>query len=76
MFFAAVVIQARLRDFDQAIEEAALTLAPASHLCFSVTLPVILPAVIAAWLLAFTLIFDDLVIASFVSGPEVQHCPS
>ena len=76
MCFAAVVIQARLRDFDQAIEEAAYDLgARQPFVFFSVTLPVILPAVIAAWLLAFTLSFDDLVIASFVSGPGSSTLP-
>ena len=76
MCFAAVVIQARLRDFDRAIEEAAYDLgARQPFVFFSVTLPVILPAVIAAWLLAFTLSFDDLVIASFVSGPGSSTLP-
>jgi len=76
MCFAAVVIQARLRDFDQAIEEAAYDLgARQPFVFFSVTLPVVLPAVIAAWLLAFTLSFDDLVIASFVSGPGSSTLP-
>ena len=76
MCFAAVVIQARLRDFDQTIEEVAYDLgARQPFLFFSVTLPVILPAVIAAWLLAFTLSFDDLVIASFVSGPGSSTLP-
>ena len=76
MCFAAVVIQARLRDFDQAIEEAAYDLgARQPFVFFSVTLPVILPAVMAAWLLAFTLSFDDLVIASFVSGPGSSTLP-
>ena len=76
MCFAAVVIQARLRDFDQAIEEVACDLgARQPFVFFSVTLPVILPAVIAAWLLAFTLSFDDLVIASFVSGPGSSTLP-
>ncbi|MGB2459278.1 MAG: ABC transporter permease subunit, partial [Candidatus Puniceispirillaceae bacterium] len=76
MCFAAVVIQARLCDFDRAIEEAACDLgARQPFVFFSVTLPVILPAVIAAWLLAFTLSFDDLVIASFVSGPGSSTLP-
>ena len=76
MCFAAVVIQARLRDFDRTIEEAACDLgARQPFVFFSVTLPVILPAVAAAWLLAFTLSFDDLVIASFVSGPGSSTLP-
>ena len=76
MCFAAVVIQARLRDFDRDIEDAAFDLGGRQpFVFFSVTLPVILPAVIAAWLLAFTLSFDDLVIASFVSGPGSSTLP-
>ena len=76
MCFAAVVIQARLRDFDMAIEEAAADLGATQPFIFlSITLPVIAPAVVAAWLLAFTLSFDDLVIASFVSGPGSSTLP-
>jgi len=76
MCFAAVVVQSRLRDFDMAIEEAAADLgATQPFIFFSVALPVIAPAVIAAWLLAFTLSFDDLVIASFVSGPGSSTLP-
>jgi putrescine transport system permease protein len=76
MCFAAVVIQARLRDFDKSIEEAAADLGANQPFIFlSITLPVIAPAVIAAWLLSFTLSFDDLVIASFVSGPGSSTLP-
>ena len=76
MCFAAVVVQSRLRDFDMSIEEAAADLgATQPDIFFSITLPVIAPAVIAAWLLAFTLSFDDLVIASFVSGPGSSTLP-
>ena len=76
MCFAAVVVQSRLRDFDMAIEEAAADLgATQPFIFFSITLPVIAPAVVAAWLLAFTLSFDDLVIASFVSGPGSSTLP-
>ena len=76
MCFAAVVVQARLRDFDMSIEEAAADLgARQPYIFFSITLPVIAPAVVAAWLLAFTLSFDDLVIASFVSGPGSSTLP-
>ena len=58
------------------IEEAAADLgARQPYIFFSITLPVIAPAVIAAWLLAFTLSFDDLVIASFVSGPGSSTLP-
>ena len=76
MCFAAVVVQSRLRDFDMSIEEAASDLgATQPFIFFSITLPIIAPAVIAAWLLAFTLSFDDLVIASFVSGPGSSTLP-
>ena len=76
MCFAAVVVQSRLRDFDMSIEEAASDLgATQPYIFFSITLPIIAPAVIAAWLLAFTLSFDDLVIASFVSGPGSSTLP-
>jgi len=76
MCFAAVVVQSRLRDFDMSIEEAASDLgATQPFIFFSITLPVIAPAVVAAWLLAFTLSFDDLVIASFVSGPGSSTLP-
>ena len=76
MCFAAVVVQSRLRDFDMSIEEAAADLGATQPFIFlSITLPVIAPAVIAAWLLAFTLSFDDLVIASFVSGPGSSTLP-
>jgi putrescine transport system permease protein len=76
MCFAAIVVQSRLRDFDMSIEEAAADLgATQPFIFFSITLPVIAPAVVAAWLLAFTLSFDDLVIASFVSGPGSSTLP-
>jgi putrescine transport system permease protein len=59
-----------------AIEEAAADLGARQPFIFlSITLPVIAPAVVAAWLLAFTLSFDDLVIASFVSGPGSSTLP-
>lgn len=76
MCFAAVVIQARLRHFDRAIEEAARDLGARQPMIFlTISLPVIAPSVVAAWLLAFTLSFDDLVIASFVSGPGSTTLP-
>ena len=76
MCFAAIVVQSRLRDFDMSIEEAAADLgARQPYIFLSITLPVIAPAVVAAWLLAFTLSFDDLVIASFVSGPGSSTLP-
>ena len=76
MCFVSVIIQARLADFDNSLEEAAADLGAGPLTVFyTVTLPVILPALIAGWLLAFTLSFDDLVIASFVSGPGSSTLP-
>lgn len=76
MAFVAVIVQGRLADFDTSIEEAAMDLgARQPYIFFTITLPVIMPAVIAGWLLAFTLSFDDLVIASFVSGPGSSTLP-
>ena len=76
MCFAAVVVQARLVDFDKSVEEAAMDLgATPVNTFFQVTLPIIAPSVISAWLLAFTLSLDDLVIASFTSGPGATTLP-
>jgi putrescine transport system permease protein len=70
MCFVAVVVQSRLITFDRSLEEAAQDLGcPPFQAFMKVTLPVILPAVISGWMLAFTLSLDDLVIASFTSGP-------
>jgi putrescine transport system permease protein len=76
MCYAAVVVQARLFDFDKSVEEAAMDLG-ASPLAtfFQVTLPIIAPSVISAWLLSFTLSLDDLVIASFATGPGATTLP-
>lgn len=76
MCFVAVVVQSRLVSFDRSLEEAAMDLgATPVKAFFQVTLPVILPAVIAGWMLAFTLSLDDLVIASFTSGPGATTLP-
>jgi putrescine transport system permease protein len=76
MCFAAVVVQARLTDFDSRVEEAAMDLgASPVATFFQVTLPIIAPSVISAWLLAFTLSLDDLVIASFTTGPSATTLP-
>jgi putrescine transport system permease protein len=76
MCFAAVVIQSRLLDFDKSVEEAAMDLgATPVNTFFQITLPIIAPAVISAWLLAFTLSLDDLVIASFATGPGATTLP-
>ncbi len=74
--FVAVIAQSRLRQMDESLEEAARDLgAGPVRVFFDVTLPVILPALVAGWLLAFTLSLDDLVIASFVSGPGASTLP-
>lgn len=76
MSFATVVVQARLRDFDVSVEEAALNLgATPLRTFFFITLPLIAPSVISAWLLSFTLSLDDLVIASFTAGPGSMTLP-
>lgn len=74
--YSTVVISSRLREMDQSIEEAALDLgATPIKAFFLVTLPVISPAIISAWLLSFTLSLDDVVIASFVTGPGATTLP-
>ncbi|MGG7564648.1 ABC transporter permease subunit [Rhodovulum sp. DZ06] len=76
MAFVAVVIQARLSDMDRSVEEAAMDLgARQPFVFFDVTLPALMPALVSGWLLAFTLSLDDLVIASFVSGPGASTLP-
>lgn len=76
MAYATVVIAARLREMDRTIEEAAMDLGcrPA-QVFFLVTLPNILPSLVAAWMLTFTLSFDDVVISEFLSGPGVTTLP-
>jgi len=74
--YATVVVQARLATFDRHLEEAAQDLGcPPWKAFVLVTLPGIAPAVAAAWMLAFTLSLDDLVIASFTSGPGATTLP-
>lgn len=74
--YVAVVVAARLREVDRSIEEAAMDLgSPPLKTFFYITLPIISPALAAGWLLAFTLSLDDLVIASFVSGPGANTLP-
>lgn len=74
--YVAVVVAARLREVDRSIEEAAMDLgSPPARTFFAITLPLISPALAAGWLLAFTLSLDDLVIASFVSGPGANTLP-
>ena len=74
--YVAIVVQARLLQMDRSLEEAALDLGARPHIVFlTVTLPLIAPSLIAGWLLAFTLSLDDLVVASFVSGPGSSTLP-
>lgn len=76
MCYVSVVVSSRLMTFDRSLEEAALDLGCSAFDAFrSVTLPIIFPAVISGWLLAFTLSLDDLVIASFASGPSSTTLP-
>ena len=76
MCFVAVVVQARLVDFDMSLEEAAMDLGASPARTFmAVTLPLILPAIAASWMLAFALSLDDLVIASFTTGPGATTLP-
>jgi len=74
--FVAVIIQARLTGMGQTLEEAALDLgAKPFKVLTAITLPRLAPGMVAGWLLAFTLSLDDLVIASFVTGPGSQTLP-
>ena len=76
MCFVTVVVQSRLLSFDRSVEEAALDLgATPVRTFFEVTLPIIAPAVLSGWMLALTLSLDDLVIASFTSGPGATTLP-
>jgi putrescine transport system permease protein len=76
MCYVAIVIQSRLSTFDRSLEEAAMDLGCKPFKTFMViTLPIILPAVIAGWMLGFTLSLDDLVIASFTTGPGATTLP-
>lgn len=76
MCFVSVVVSSRLISFDRSLEEAALDLGCSAFEAFRlVTLPIIAPAVISGWLLAFTLSLDDLVIASFTAGPASTTLP-
>ena len=76
MAYATVVIQSRLSEMDRSIEEAAMDLGCMPvQMFFLVTLPNIAPALVSAWLLTFTLSFDDVVISEFLSGPGVTTLP-
>jgi putrescine transport system permease protein len=74
--FVAVVVQARLADFDRSLEEAAMDLGATPWTTFlTVTLPLIAPAIGSGWLLAFTLSLDDLIMTQFVAGAQSQTLP-
>jgi len=76
MCFVAVVVQSRLITFDRSLEEAAMDLGcPPLKTFLVVTLPIVWPAVASGWMLAFTLSLDDLVIASFTTGPGATTLP-
>ncbi len=76
MAYVAIIIQSRLINSDLSLEEAALDLgAKPFRVLFDITLPLLAPGMVAGWLLAFTLSLDDLVIASFVSGPGSTTLP-
>ena len=76
MAFVTVIVQSRLVQLDESIEEAAADLgARPAKVFFVITLPIIAPALLSGWLLAFTLSLDDLVITSFVAGPGSSTLP-
>ena len=76
MCYVTVVVQSRLVTFDRSLEEAAMDLgASPLKTFFVITLPIIAPALVGGWLLAFTLSLDDLVIASFTTGPGATTLP-
>lgn len=74
--YVTVVVSSRLRELDKSLEEAAMDLGAAPlKVFFVITIPMIAPALVSGWLLAFTLSLDDLVIASFVAGPGSTTLP-
>lgn len=76
MAYVAVIVQSRLAAMNESLEEAAMDLGGRPlRVVFDITLPLIAPAMVAGWLLSFTLSLDDLVIASFVSGPGSTTLP-
>jgi len=76
MAYVAVVVQSRLADMDGSIEEAAADLGSRPwQVMVDITLPLLAPAMVSGWLLAFTLSLDDLVIATFTSGPGANTLP-
>jgi putrescine transport system permease protein len=76
MAYVTVVVQSRLATFDDSLEEAALDLgAKPAKVFFRITLPLITPAILSGWLLAFTLSWDDVVVSQFVAGPGSNTLP-
>lgn len=76
MAYVTVIVQSRLAGFDDSLEEAAMDLgARPAKVFFRITLPLILPAIVSGWLLAFTLSWDDVVISQFVAGPGSSTLP-
>ena len=76
MAYATVVIQARLQDLNPQLEEAAMDLGAKPHQVFTlITLPMITPSMLSAWLLTFTLSLDDVVLSAFLSGPGATTMP-
>jgi len=74
--YVTITVQSRLQSADRSLEEAAQDLGATPARAFlEVTLPIIAPAIIASWLLCFTLSLDDLVISSFVAGPGASTLP-
>jgi len=74
--YVSVIVQARLAGFDGSLEEAALDLGARPATVFRrITLPLIMPAIVSGWLLAFTLSWDDVVISQFVAGPGSSTLP-
>lgn len=76
MAYVTILVRGRLSDMDRSIEQAALDLGARPFKVFTaITIPIIMPAIISGWLLAFALSLDDLVIASFVAGPGSSTLP-
>jgi putrescine transport system permease protein len=76
MAYVVIIIKSRLEELDPLLEEAALDLGAKPGKVFSkITLPIILPSLLSAWILAFTLSLDDVVLASFVAGPNSTTLP-
>jgi putrescine transport system permease protein len=76
MSYVAVVVQSRLAGFDESLEEAAMDLgARPVTVFFRITLPLIVPAIVSGWLLAFTISWDDVVVSQFVAGPASTTLP-